>query len=87
MTERDSKNKKLTREGTVFRPEDKKKGEMRVWIQKCLDDLRSQTEHFESEILKAKVSHLPVSYPSFHLRLHLSPFSLFSPHFLFSFFV
>ena len=55
MTERDSKNKKLTREGTVFRPEDKKKGEMRVWIQKCLDDLRSQSEHFESEILKAKV--------------------------------
>mmetsp|Transcript_5552 Transcript_5552/g.7197 ORF Transcript_5552/g.7197 Transcript_5552/m.7197 type:complete len:573 (-) Transcript_5552:50-1768(-) len=53
-TEKDSKNKKHTREGAVIRPEDKRKVESRNWIQKSIDETQLQTEQIESEILKAK---------------------------------
>jgi CCR4-NOT transcriptional regulation complex NOT5 subunit len=54
-TEKDSKNKRHSKEGVVIRPEDKRKVETRGWIQKSLDDLRSQMEHIEAELFKNKV--------------------------------
>mmetsp|Transcript_15098 Transcript_15098/g.42953 ORF Transcript_15098/g.42953 Transcript_15098/m.42953 type:complete len:611 (-) Transcript_15098:631-2463(-) len=48
--EKDSKNKNYSKEGNIIKPEDKRKVKLRNWIQKCLDDLKVQTEQLDSEM-------------------------------------